>query len=185
MDAQELIKKYDIVLKTKLTAHGFAPTGTLIVRKGEECKRAGDLDAVKAAKPEILSILKTELEAKARARDEREQKIRAIPGLAEIEAALEDIHSWHEEFRASFEGEGGGGVGVREKPRYDLTAMYSKYPRAKAYLDARAYAFAAHHAKAAAGKKALEAIISGEDYVQAIDNMEAEWSEYTESHMWD
>lgn len=184
MTAQELIRKYDITLKTELTANGFVPTGTLLARKADACKRDGEFDAVKAAKPEILAILLAEREAADRAREERKEKIRNIQGLAEIEAALADLASWNREFQASFEGESGGGVGVRPKPSYDLSAMYAKYPRAKAYLDASAYADAEHYVKAAAGKKALEAIINGEDYDEAIAAMKADWDEYIREHMW-
>lgn len=185
MTAQELIKKYDIILQSKLTDKGFIPTGTLLVRKVDACRRDGELDAVRAAKPEILAILMTEREAADRARKERKEKIRSIPGLEEIKAALADLASWNREFQASFEGESGGGVGVRPKPNYDLDAMYAKYPRAKAYLKASAYADAEHYVKAAAGEKALEAIINGEDYAEAIAVMEADWSKYTQGHMWD
>ena len=185
MTAQELIKKYDIVLKTELTEKGFVPTGTLLVRKADVCKRDGEFDAVRAAKPEILAILMAEREAADRARKEREEKIRSIQGLAKIRAAQTDMASWRKEFQASFEGERGGGVGVRPRPNYDLDAMYSKYPRAKAYLEASAYANAEHDVKAAAGKKALEAIINGEDYAQAIAAMKADWSKYAQDHMWD
>lgn len=184
MTAQELIKKYDIILQTKLTDKGFIPTGTLLVRKADACKRAGELDAVRAAKPEILAILMAEREAADRARKEKEEKIRGIQGLAEIKAALADLANWNREFQASFEGERGGGVGVRPKPNYDLDAMYAKYPRAKAYLEASAYANAEHYVKAAAGEKALEAIINGEDYNQAIAAMKANWNKYTQEHMW-
>ena len=185
MTAHELIKKYDIVLQTKLTGNGLEPTGTLMIRNAAACKRAGGLDAVKAAKPEIIAILMAERDAAARERAAREEKISSIPGLAEIKAAQDDFSRWYDEFRASFDGEGGGGVGVRPKPSYDLDALYARYPRAKAYLDASAYADAAHDAKAAAGRKALDAIINGEDYAQAIAAMEAEWSDYTFAHMWD
>ena len=185
MTAQELIKKYDIILQTKWTGSSFEPTGTLAVRNAAACKRAGDLDAIRAAKPEILAILMDERDAAKRASEERAKKIEAIEGLHEIESALEDLASWQEEFRSSFEGENGGGIGVRKQPKYDLDAMYAKYPRAKAYLDATAYANAEHYAKAAAGKKAVEAIINGRDYAQAIATMQDEWSSYTQSQMWD
>ena len=185
MTAQELIKKYDIILQTKLTDKGFIPTGTLLVRKADACRRDGELDAVRAAKPDILAILMAEREAADRARKERKEKIRSIPGLEEIQAALADLAHWNEEFQASFEGESGGGVGVRPKPSYDFDALYTKYPRAKAYLKASAYADAEHYVKADAGKKALEAIINGEDCDQAIAAMEADWSKYTQDHMWD
>lgn len=185
MTAQELIKKYDIILQTKWTGKGFEPTGTLAVRNADACKRAGDLDAIRAAKPEILAILMEERNAAERASEERKQKIESIEGLHEIKAALEDLANWRDEFQASFEREDGGGIGIRKQPKYDLNAMYAKYPRAKAYLEASAYADAEHYVKAAAGQKAVEAIINGEDYDQAIAAMEAEWSSYTQAKVWD
>lgn len=185
MTAQELIRKYDIILQTKWTGKSFEPTGTLAVRNADACKRAGDLDAIRAAKPEILAILMDERNAAERASEERKQKIESIEGLHEIKAALEDLANWRNEFQASFEGEDGGGVGVRKQPKYDLNAMYAKYPRAKAYLEASAYADAEHYVKAVAGEKAVEAIINGEDYDQAIAAMKAEWSSYTQDKVWD
>ena len=86
---------------------------------------------------------------------------------------------------ASFDGENGGGVGVRPKPKYDMDSLHAKYPRAKAYLNAQDFAASANDAKAAAGRKALEAIINGEDYARAVSTMEAEWKSHVASHIWD
>lgn len=44
---------------------------------------------------------------------------------------------------------------------------------------------AANYAKSSAGRTALEKIINGEDYAQAIADMEAEWSAYCDAHIWD
>lgn len=120
-----------------------------------------------------------------RAEIERRAKIGAIPGLREIEAARADLVNWKLEFDASFDGENGGGVGVRPKPKYDMDALYAKYPRAKAYLDAEDFAASDNDAKANAGRKTLEAIINGENHEQAIDTMNSEWAAYCESHIWD
>lgn len=76
-------------------------------------------------------------------------------------------------------------LGVRTKPKYDFDAMYAKYPRAKAYLDALEFSRASNYAKAAAGSKALEAIINGDDYNDAIATMIAEWDAYIVKNMWD
>mgnify|MGYP004663714527 CR=1 FL=1 len=185
MTAQELIQQYNITLQTTLTNKGWEPTGMLAVHDAVACKRDGKLGEVKAQKPEIFAILVAEQDAKKRARAEREAKINAIPGLIEIKSARDDVERWRDEFAASFESEDGGGVGVRPQPKHDLAALYAKYPRAKAYLLADEYADAENYAKAKAGKKALEAIINGEDPESAIAAMEAEWTAYTQSHMWE
>lgn len=185
MTAQELIQTYNITLQTTLTSKGWEPTGALAIHEAAACKRDGKFDEIKGRKAEILAVLMEEFEAEKRARAEREAKINAIPGLHEIRAARDDIERWREEFTSSFESESGGGVGVRAKPKYDMADLYDKYPRAKAYLEASDFANAEHYVKASAGKKAMEAIINGEDYEQAIAAMKAEWSEYTTAHMWD
>lgn len=178
MNTQELIQRYRIALK--IDEYG-QPTGNLVVYRADKTALA----AIKAAKPEIVAALLAQREAGLRAEQERRAKIDAIPGLREIEAARADLVNWKLEFDASFDSENGGGVGVRPKPKYDMDAMYAQYPRAKAYLDAQAFAASENDAKSAAGMKALETIINGENYEQAIDTMNSEWAAYCESHLWD
>lgn len=178
MNAQELIERYKIALK--IDEHG-QPTGNLFVYRADKAALA----AIKAAKPEIVAALLAQREAGLRAEQERRAKIDAIPGLREIEAARTDLVNWKLEFDASFDGENGGGVGIRPKPKYDMDAMYAKYPRAKAYLDAADFAASENDAKSAAGMKALEAIINGEDYERAVSTMDAEWKAHVADHLWD
>ena len=178
MNTQELIRRYRIALK--IDEHG-QPTGNLVVYRADKAALA----VIKAAKPEIVAALLAQREACLRAEQERQAKIDAIPGLREIKAARADLVNWKLEFDASFDGENGGGVGVRPKPKYDMDALHAKYPRAKAFLDAEDFSASDSDAKAAAGRKALEASINGENYEQAIHTMNSEWSAYCESHLWD
>lgn len=178
MNTQDLIRRHKIALK--IDEHG-QPTGNLIVYRADKAALA----AIKAAKPEIVAALLAQREAGLRAEQERRAKIDAIPGLREIEAARIDLVNWKLEFYASFDGENGGGVGVRPKPKYDMDAMYAKYPRARAYLDAQEFAASENDAKSAAGMKALEAVINGENHEQAIAAMNSEWAAYCEAHLWD
>ena len=177
MNTQELIHKYRIALK--IDEHG-QPTGNLVVYRADKAALA----AIKAAKPEIVATLLAQREAELRAEQERQAKIDAIPGLREIEAVRADLVNWKLEFDASFDGENGGGVGVRPKPKYNINTIYAKYPRAKAYLDAQEFAASENDAKAAAGRKALEAIINGENHEQVIDTMNSEWAAHCEAHLW-
>ena len=178
MNTQELIQRYKIALK--IDEHG-QPTGNLIVYRAGKTALA----AIKTAKPEIVADLLAQREAGLRAEQDRQKKIAAIPGLREIEAARADLVNWKLEFDASFDSENGGGVGVRPKPKYDMDAMYAQYPRAKAYLDAQEFAASENDAKSAAGQKALESIINGENYEQAIHTMNSGWAAHCESHLWD
>lgn len=185
MTARELIKKYRIQLSLELTQDGWTPTGTLRVFNAAECNRNGDLPAIKALKPEILAILLSEQDAEETARRERDVKIAAIPGLREIETAIEDLGKWYHEFGASFDGEAGGGAGICVKPDCNIKSLCAKYPVAKAYLDAKKYADSENWRKATAGKKAVDAIINGEDYEQAVAKMKEEWRVCVEHHIWD
>lgn len=178
MTTQELIKQYRISLK--LDEQG-QPNGNLMVCRADKSALA----AIKAAKPEIVAALLAQREACLRAEQERQSKIDAIPGLREIKAARADLVNWKLEFDASFDGENGGGVGVRPKPKYDMDTLQAKYPRAKAYLDAQDFAASENAAKSAAGQKALEAIINGDDYALAISAMEAAWKDHVADHLWD
>lgn len=183
MTLNELIKRYGIKLSIEYRDGKRTPTGRLYVADSANAKRYGDWEKIVSAKEEIKAILLQEFEEEQRAAEEREAKINAIPGLKEIKAAKEDLENWHYEFEYSFRDV--GGMGVRPKPQYDFEALYKKYPRANAYLKAEAYSRTASHAKASAGKKALERIINGEDCDTVLSEMKAEWSAYCDEHIWD
>lgn len=185
MTAQELIKEYNIYLATEYVAGKEVVTGNLRIARGDIANRRGDISTIRDAKQEIIDILMAERDAAQKAIKDRADKINAIPSLTEILNAKQDLANWNHEFRASFDGECGGGVGVREKPNYDFAELLAKYPKANAYLQAKDFADSDNIAKSEAGQKALDAIINGDDYNAAIVTMEAEWSEYCTKHLWD
>lgn len=163
----ELINKYEITA-------GFNP------QKGEVLRfRTGVSneirEEIKSMKPEILAELK-------RRKSERQSKIDAIEGLKEIEHARYLIAEWRRKNNASIDR--GDSVYV-PRPKVDIAALEAQYPRAVAYLFAEGYSYAANFRKAAAGRRALEKIINGEDHEKVISDMEAEWSEYTHQHRFD
>lgn len=181
MTAEELIKKYRICL-SRPDING-KPDGRLHIWDGDVAKKNGDLEKIAAVKTDILAILMAEYNAEDAARQERDEKIKAISGLAELQAAYDDVEMWRAEFNKSFDDI--GGFGVRQKPQYDFKAMREQYPRAAAYLDAEEYCLSFHHAKSAAGERARNAIINGEDYVAALERMRKEWRDYCEKNIWD
>lgn len=145
---------------------------------------AEEADYIRNHKQELLAAVDERQHQREEQINAYRRKLDAIEGLNEIEEARRDLERWHYEWEESFSGDCGG-LGVRQKPNYDFAAMYAKYPKAAAYLKARDYSSASNPAKAAAGNAAAEAILNGEDYEQAIQQMEQEWQAYAEAHVWD
>lgn len=181
LTAAQLVDTYRISLN-KDASGNF--TGMVRIENAKRCKADKALEAIQAAKQEIIAILQERGETEARARAEHAAKVAAIPGLKEIRSAWEDMAAWRNEFEKNIYN-GDSGVGLRKKPEYDMPAMYAAYPVATAYLKAESYAHAANYQKASAGRKAMEAIIDGADPEETIKAMEEEWSAATMAHMWD
>ena len=187
MTTAELISRYNITVVTRLddSLH-IVPTGSLRVGRADLARADGNMEAIKAAKPQIIADWQAQQDAERKAYTDRQAKIDAIPGLAEIRAAMEAQANWHREFRASFEGpEAVGGLGIRPQPTTDIDALLSRYPVAAAYLDAQAFADADNYIKSEAGRKAVDAILSGSDPSAAVQAMRNEWTAYCTSHIWD
>lgn len=134
---------------------------------------------------EIRAHLQKEKDAEEAAAKDRQEKINAIEGLQEIRDAKEAWYRYHDEFERMMDSEYNDGACPPKEPTVNIEELKSKYPRAAAYIMAENYNCAANYAKSSAGKKALEKIINGEDYAQAIAEMESEWSAYCEAHIWD
>lgn len=187
MTTAELISRYNITVVTRIDdSLRIVPTGSLRVGRADLARADGSMDAIKAAKAQIIADWQAQQDAEREAYNARQAKIDAIPGLAEIRTAMEDQASWHREFRASFEGpEAVGGLGIRPQPTTDIDALLSRYPVAAAYLEAQAFADADNDTKSAAGRKAVDAILSGSDPAAAIQAMRTEWTAYCTDHIWD
>lgn len=178
MTAQELIQKYEL---------------TIVIVDGQEMvrcpgrlaaavKKAGAGSQIKAHKAEIIAILKArEAEAKAAA-EARKAKIDAIPGLAEIRAAIADQEEWDEEFERCMET--GRSVMSRQRPQYDFAALNARYPQAAAYRKAKALSLKSNYELAAIGRDALEMVING-DWEAALEYIKTENDKFVERHMWD
>lgn len=110
-------------------------------------------------------------------------EIAAIEGLDEILKARAEWDEYYYKREKAFESECGI---FPAEPKVKINDLKAKYPRAAAYLKAEAYSNASNYRKAAAGQKALERIINGEDHEVVIAEMEAEWSNAAhEAVMWD
>lgn len=138
---------------------------------------------IKENKEEIIALIKQEKEDAKKAYEERKAKIAAIEGLDIILNAMEDLESWREEFQKSFENV--GGLGVRNKPEYNLDELKKSYPRAAAYLKAESYEYSSNYTKSSIGSRAKERIINGEDHEAVITQMDQEWKEHLNNHLFD
>lgn len=140
------------------------------------------LKAHPAEMQEIKAALMAE-EAEERETAERRRAFRAtIPGLKALEAAKAEQAAYREAFARAVDS--GDGI-YPAKPKSDLAELSAQYPMAAAMLRAESYSRAANYRKASAGRKAVERIIDGDDWEKAIGDMEAEWHEDVNDHMWD
>lgn len=181
LSPEQLIDRYGLFLD--YDANGY--TGRVLVSNRGLCIADDALPAIRAAKPEIYAILMGQVAATLEEARQRDAKIAAIPGLQEIRDAQADLARWKREWNASFDGEGGGGVGVRKRPDYDLPAMYKAYPLAAAYLEAEEFSLSYNDAKSSAGSAALEALLNGADPTETLEAMRSKWSAYANAHAWD
>lgn len=175
MDVKDLIKKYNLQAVEK--------DGKMMVHTRARVP-AKDVAAIKENREEILKEILAAKEQRARAYQERQAKIKAIPGLAEIKAELEKAADWSRRFNASFETESGGGWAVGPRPQYDFEAAYKKYPQAHAYLIAEKEAYKANFELADIGRRALEKVINGQ-WEEALDDIKRETDEFADRHAWD
>ena len=146
-------------------------------------KKDNALDEIAACKPQIVEALIDARNAEIEKWKKREEAIKGIDGLEEIKHAIADLEAWHEEFEKSFDDI--GGLGVRPMPEYNLSEMRKRFPRAAAYLKAENWEYSEHYVKSRCGKTAKEKIINGQDYDQTIAEMEKEWADYCQEHVWD
>lgn len=175
MEVKELIKKYNLQAVEK--------DGRMMVHTRLRVP-AEDVAAIKKNRDEILKEIMDAKEQEKRAYQERQAKIDAIPGLAEIKAALAKAADWNRRFNASFETEDGGGWGVGPRPQYDFEAAYKKYPQAHAYLIAEREAYNSNFELADIGQRALEKVINGQ-WEEAMDDLKREEDEFVDRHAWD
>lgn len=144
-----------------------------------------NLEAIRAAKQEIIAYVEEREAAKRSVREERERRINEIEGLKEIQEAREALERWQWKFDRSFEGEYAcGGMGCGPRPKYDFEAAYQRYPRAAAYLKCEREANSNHWELSAIGQRALEEVIYG-DYEKALATLDREISEFVQEHIWD
>lgn len=175
MTTAELVKKYGICISR----------GGLMARWGEEVARDNMQDELMARKQEVMDYLNNLAAEKERAAAERERKLNGIEGLQELRNAISTAEGYAEAFSVAMQNEDQDGAFMPQKPKNNVAALRERYPRAAAYIKAESWSFASNDAKSSAGRKAKESILNGDDYTQALEQMEKEWTDYCNDHIWD
>jgi hypothetical protein len=173
MTVKELVEHCEIRL---------AGTDKLEIRNVARGKKM--LDELKTRKQEIIDYLVAEEAAAKAAAEDRKAKIAAIEGLAELQAARDAEAEYHHEFNRRLEDEALSSI-MPARPKVSAEDVAAKHPRAAAYIKAENWTYSNNYTKNAAGRKALERIINGEDHEQVLAEMEAEWSAHCDQHVWD
>ena len=164
MKVEEMVKLYSIRLNGE---DGIAAYPSKNATKAE-------IDAIKAAKPEIVAYLKE----RNRIEQEREARIDSIPGIGAMREYRRAMEAWEQRRELAIEREDYAALAAEpEKPE--------GYPEAEAYLALENMSFASNCAKAEAGRKGVEAVKDGADPVQSLEDARAEWAAHCESHKWD
>lgn len=113
------------------------------------------------ALPMIKEYLADKKEQDKKDRTEKAARLEStIPGLAEVRAAIADNDRYREEFHRMMDDGDNDGCCPPAKA-VDLDAVFDQYPLAHLYIKAEGYTYAAHYAKAAAGKKAVALLENG------------------------
>ena len=155
MDAkriQKLIEKYHITL---------GRAGKICVRPLEKLTPTAVAE-ITAAKPRIVSFLTEKKAAADLARETRETKIAAIPGLDALRSAIGAKEGYRHALTEAMSDEENDGVGLPSRPTADPTALATQYPLAALWLRAEDYLYASNYRKLAAGQTAQTLILGGE-----------------------
>jgi len=105
----------------------------------------------------------------------------AVPGYRALTAAISAEGANYERTRAAIES--GDGV-LPSTSLVDVDSVRRGYPVAAACIRAESYADASNDQKAAAGRKAVNRILAGENYAQVIVEMNAQWREAAKAAVW-
>ena len=155
MDAklvQKMVEKYYITL---------GKGGKICVRPLEKLTPAVVAE-ITAAKPEIIAFLTAKKAAADLARETREAKIAAIPGLDALRSAIGTREGYRHALTEAMGNEENDGVRLPSRPASDPAALATQYPLAALWLRTEDYLCASNYRKLAAGQNAQALILGGE-----------------------
>jgi len=113
-------------------------------------------------RPALRAIVDAAMAAEAEAeRAEAERMAKNVPGLDELQAAIDAEGQYRREFNRMMDDENNDGVNPPKYPSASSAELAKQFPRAAVYVRAEGYSMANHWAKAKAGEEAREIIASG------------------------
>ena len=105
----------------------------------------------------------------------------AVPGIDELNAAINAQMDYSRKFNSMMEDENNDGVFAPKAPESNVDELMNKYPVAAAYVQAEGWSHASHHVKSVCGRRAMARIVNGENHEIVIAEMDAEFTEYCQN----
>ncbi len=175
MEVKEMVQKYNI---------SKFDEGKIRIANMNAVNRDNALELIKKSKTEILEYIEREIAEKKAAADMRQAKINAIEGLKELKEVIRSWARYDAEFERRMNDECLSSIAPK-KPVVTVDEVSAKYPRAAAYIKAENMSYASNYTKSECGREALEKIINGYDYNEALKEADEKWSAYCTKHIFD
>ena len=141
-------------------------------------RSAKDKQYIKEHRDELLEILIDREEKKEQELQEKRKRIESIQGLKELQKTIADWNRYSSAMSRYIERDCTGNA--PEKPKKTIAEVKQEYSKAAAYVKADQWSYSSHYFKSSCGERAKEAILNGEDFETAIDDMVTAWKKYTE-----
>lgn len=171
-------------IKEMIKRYGIKEAGNGKIRcYNIELAKTG-LDAIKAAKPEILAYFAAERQALADKMAAEEKAFEAIQGIKEIQNIRNAWAAWRREFNRGMDDELLSCVSTAA-PEVKVADVEAKYPEAVFALKVDAERYAANYDIAAIAQKAYSAIVSGQPISEVKAIYDAEKKDFVNRNMWD
>jgi TolA-binding protein len=142
----------------------LAPGGMLRIPGGSALKQ-NEKDWIRDNKSKIVAYLEKQIQDKK----DRQKKIESIPGLKEVEKALDEMEEYRIKLNRAIHS---GSSKAPMKPKHDIDEMRKKYPVAFLWIKAESFLNASNDRKYSAGKQAQDFILDGDlkKAEKAMDN---------------
>ena len=172
----------DQEIKGMIERYGMTKSGDKIRMSKNLDEARTNIEAIKAAKPEIMSFFEAEEAARRSAFERKEANFFSIPGVRELRDAREEWANYRAEFNRAMDRVDGR---LPVKPSSDPDAIAVAYPGAVFALMVQYKSCSANYQISAIAGRAYEALRNGGDLEQIKQTYEAEMDQFTLSHMWD
>lgn len=141
-----------------------------------------EVQAIKSAKPEILTYFAAEREAQKAEQERRQRNLEAIDGLVELRDARIGRAKWQREFNRIMER---GDSIFPAAPTADIKSLEEKYPAAVFALSMEQRSYGPNAELAAMAKRAYEALCDGQNWQKVRAAYDSENAAFVERHVWD